>query len=223
MKKKLVLLVEGAGDVAAVPVLVKRLLTEYGAWDTVRLDPDPMRVGGIGGLVANDFAKWRDYLAAAGKSRRPDGLLMVLDGDAKKFLNQPFCVRDAAAELSKRALPLGAGQTFSTALVFAVKEFESWLIAGLEPLAGRQLQDGALVIPPVLPSLPPNLEESRDAKEWLRTAISSYRATIHQSVLAKAIDLGAVRQRKLRSFIRLESALRGLVDSFRSGTPVATP
>jgi hypothetical protein len=40
-KKRLVLFVEGPGDKVAVPVLAKRLLTQYNAWDVVVLDDKP--------------------------------------------------------------------------------------------------------------------------------------------------------------------------------------
>ena len=45
--KRLVLFVEGDGDVQAVPILVKRLLSEFGLWDSIQLDENPFRIGGV--------------------------------------------------------------------------------------------------------------------------------------------------------------------------------
>ena len=42
--KRLVLLVEGEGDVDAARVLVKRLLKEHSAFDAVSLDEKPLRI-----------------------------------------------------------------------------------------------------------------------------------------------------------------------------------
>lgn len=67
--KTLSFLIEGKGDVKAVPALVKRLLTEYEAWDSVRLSPyEPFRIGGLHSLAPNDFATGRSLL---GRSESP--------------------------------------------------------------------------------------------------------------------------------------------------------
>jgi len=56
--KRLVLLVEGQGEVEAAPVLVGRLLEERSAFDAIFLDPYPFRVGGYSSVVKHNFGEW---------------------------------------------------------------------------------------------------------------------------------------------------------------------
>jgi hypothetical protein len=46
-RKRLVLFVEGEGDERAVPVLIKRFLTDQNAWPEVILDEQPFRIGEV--------------------------------------------------------------------------------------------------------------------------------------------------------------------------------
>ena len=138
--KRLVLLVEGQGDVEAAPILVGRLLNEYSAFDAVFLDPHPFRIGEYSKISKNDFGEWRRYVQAAAK--RPDfgGCVLLLDGDSStKVDGQPFCAMRAAQRLAAEAQKVGAGHQFSVAIVFACMEFESWLIAGVESLVDKLL------------------------------------------------------------------------------------
>ena len=53
-----------------------------------------------------------------------------------------FCAANVARRLAKEATRARGGELFSVATVFACQEYESWLIAGVESLAGRPLKDG---------------------------------------------------------------------------------
>jgi hypothetical protein len=55
--KRLVLLVEGQGDAEAAPVLLKRLLGEYNAFEIVFPDPNPFRVSEYSKVSRNDFGE----------------------------------------------------------------------------------------------------------------------------------------------------------------------
>ena len=72
--KRLVLFVEGQGDVEAVPVLVNRILSEINPWDYLYLDPRPFRVGGPEGLTGKKRADWVRLLRAAAKRRGVGGV-----------------------------------------------------------------------------------------------------------------------------------------------------
>lgn len=137
--KRLVLLVEGAGDVLAAPVLVNRILTEQNAWDVLFADRNPMRIGGLPALSRDDFASWKRYLAVAAKRKNIGACLTILDGDTKAFQGASFCAASAARAMSDHAQEVGAGVVFSVATVFACIEYESWLIAAVESLAGKLL------------------------------------------------------------------------------------
>jgi hypothetical protein len=109
--------------------------------------------------------------------------------------------------------------------VFACQEFESWLIAGIESLAGKKLAEGRIEIPANLKPPEGDLElHPRDAKGWLNEHIpAGYKPSTDQEPLTRATDLNSIRQRNLRSFRRLESALRQVIESIRSGKHIVTP
>jgi hypothetical protein len=69
MSRRLVLLVEGEGDFVAVPVLMKRLMTEAQLWGAFTLDVAPLMVG--------DFSEFESWLLAGVESlaekKFPDG------------------------------------------------------------------------------------------------------------------------------------------------------
>lgn len=223
-RKNLVLFVEGGGDVDAAPALVKRLLTEYNAWSSLVLAPTPFRVKGWGYLLRDEGKEWIRYLKAAAVRYRPlGGVLLLLDGDIRT--QGAFCARNKTWELSELARAAGAGSRFSVATVFAVQEYETWLIAGIESLAGRPLPDGRRGVNAGVVAPAGNLEQApRDAKAWLNRNMSSgYKPAKDQRVLTEMIDLQAIRRRGLRSFRRLENALQQLIEAIRSDEHTNTP
>jgi hypothetical protein len=227
-QKRLVLMVEGDGDELAVPVLIKRLLTDQNAWDCVALDPKPMRVGKVPDLLARNEEKWVKYLGAARKRANLGGVLLILDGDVRLPKNQDFCAVRVGQTFTRIARQQGAGSVFSVAVVFALQEFESWLIAGVEVLAGKPLSPkGRPGVKKETVAPEGDLEQHpRDAKGWLRRCMhSGYKPTVDQEPLTRLLveQLDVVRNRGLRSFHRLENALQQLVNACRSGNHVATP
>jgi hypothetical protein len=152
--------------------------------------------------------------------------LLLLDGDSKTTApGQPFCAMHAGRRLAEAAREVGAGTMFSAAIVFACMEFESWLIAGAESLVGKPFPDGRTGLPRAVQSLPPNPEVApRDAKGWLRQNMpNGYKETVDQAELTGLVDLGAIRRKEMRSFRRLEAAVRELVEAIRLGQPIVTP
>lgn len=224
--KRLVLLVEGEGDVQAAPVLLKRLLAEQQAFDVVFPDPAPLCVHGFGKVCKNDFGEWRRFLQNAVKRKNVGGCLLLLDGDSRARVDgQPFCAMRAARRLAEEARKVGGGAMFSVAVVFACLEFESWLLAGVSSLVGKRLPSSGIELPGRIPSTEDlDLESApRDAKrELARILGANYRSTRDQSDLTSIVDLTLVRQR-MRSFRRLEHAVHELVDAIRGGTCAVTP
>lgn len=235
MPRRLVLFVEGKGDRKAVPTLVGRVVANLGVDDALFVDSEPFRVAGVGHLVKDDCKEWKRFLGAAGKSRRDlAAVLLILDGDLPKipatwaaYRNRcggtlGFCAMHAACVLADQARTSRAGEVFSLAAVFIMKEFEAWLLAGIESLCGVKLPDGRGVVPSNVVVPPINLEAKRDAKGLLRDQIPGYQETLDQAALAAKVDLSQIRTR-CRSFRRLESAIRQLADAVRTGKSIVSP
>ncbi len=235
--KRLVLLVEGQGDVEAAPVLVDRLLKEYhsaqSVFDAVFLDRLPLRVGEFAKIRRNreqrgihDFAEWRRFLGMAIRDRRDvGGCILLLDGDSPPVEGQPFCATTAARILAAEAVKVGAGKLFSLGIVFACMEFESWLISGFESLQDRRLANERHGIKKTTMLIPPDPEAApRNAKGWMGKVMAmGYSPPRDQAELTQLVDLGIVRKRNPRSFRRLESALKQIVAAIRSGKHVLSP
>lgn len=222
--KRIVMFVEGDGEAEAVPVLIRRLLSEMDAWDTVQIDESPFRVGEVGRLIKDNCSSWKRLLGASLKRKNVGCILLLLDGDIARVDGARFCAKTVAARLAWTAREVGAGTTFSLAVVFACMEFESWLLAGAAKLAGLTLPDGRL-IPSDFQAPVGDLDAApRNAKGWLNQQIQGgYKPTRDQAELTRMLDLEEVRKRELRSFRRLESAISQLVESVRNGNAVATP
>lgn len=226
--KRLVLLAEGQGDEAALPVLVRKLLLERNRDRDFFADKDVMRGASYmkwdKEAERPDYTKWISRVAAASRRRNLAGVLAVYDGDAPVFpagSKTPFCAADAAKVLAQVAADAGAGKTFSLAVVFACTEYESWIIAGIESLAGKRYSDGRPAVPAGLTFPPGNCEVH--GKKWLEQHYPGYRPTLDQGSLTDLLDLGIVRTKGLRSFRRLEHAVDQLLEAADRGTHILTP
>jgi hypothetical protein len=230
--KRLVLMGEGEGERESLFVLTKKLLDPIAAWDTLWLDSNVITVGDLPGLLSDskrkgqDQTKWLSRLRHATKRSNLGAILVVLDGDAKnRALEKPFCAREHAKQLGLLAASIGAGTLFSMAIVFACKEYESWLIAGVESLAGKTLRDGLEGIPTGTTAPTGDLEQApRDAKKWLSDHMKiKYRPARDQSHFTRLVSIDLIRNRRMRSFARMENAVRQIVDSIRSGQALVSP
>jgi hypothetical protein len=227
--KRLVILVEGDGDETAVPALIGKMLAERRGSDALFVDGNVMPTGGATKLVTQKAIvdrNWERWLGVALKRPNLGAVLLLADGDMDQVAKgKPFCPGRCALGLSERARTVGAGVTFSVASVFARQEYESWLIAGVRSLAGKELPNSLGRI--AADVTPPNgdLEVApRGAKKWLsQHAGIAYKPTIHQAVLTRLVDLLQVRQRNLRSFQRLEKSLQALIEAIRNGKHIVLP
>jgi hypothetical protein len=224
--KKLVLMVEGEGDQAAMPVLLKRLLTDLQGWDCLQLDNrQPLKVGPVEALTGRNKAAWLKYLQVAGRRPGAAAVLLVLDGDAPMVEESPFCAGSVAREMGRRAQAVGAGKIFSLACVFAKQEYESWLMAGVASLAGRPLPDGrGGVQRGVVCDVSDPDDAPRDAKGWLTEKMGrTYKPTTDQEPLTAMVNLTQIRTRGPRSFVQLEKAVRLLIEAARENRHVISP
>lgn len=178
------IVVEGAGDLHAVPVILRRFMHSIGDYRDILGKPVPahgrdkaLRAKGIEGFVAT---------AAA----RPGcvGVLVVLDGEG-----------DCVAELGPMLLDRARSVTGKPVLVvLADRDFESWLFASAETLDLDIAYDGA--------------RQGQSAiSEAIRPA--KYVKPTWQPRLAAKVDVGlaASRQRSFARAIERFDALRALI------------
>lgn len=225
--KRLTLFVEGPGDIEAAPSLVTRLLADLGLSDCLYLG-SPFAAGDLWKLHLGKKPRLQDYLQSAAKQRDLGCVLLLLDGDCRLPPGKTFCPGLFASELAAKAREVRGGEVYSFATVFAMKEYECWLLAGIEALAGKPLQPGNRPgVREGVSSPGGNLEQVRDAKHALGQLMvgRTYKPTSHQGPLTSHLvqDLASLRARGMRSFRRLETCLRLLGEAIRSGRHIAIP
>jgi len=185
-------IVEGDGDLKAVPLLLRNLLTLHGLHETQILSPHKR------GELPKVAARFEDYFRMALKENA--AILLVLDFDCE-YCDCPFL---EAEKLYLRAQALRGNWPFKIA--FLVREFESLFLAEI------QAATKVLALPPDT-EFPDTPEIIRDAKGWLSKALpkgSSYKPTVHQAKITAHLNFDKLRETS-SDFRHLENALLHLV------------
>lgn len=171
-------IVEGHGEVDAVPTILRRICTAIDSTRVVAvLRPIRVRRGQI--IKPGEVERYVE-LAARRLGGRPGGVLVLLDADDD-------CAAEMGNALHRRASDQRSDTEF--AVVLPVREFESWFLAAAASLAGHRGLRGDLQ-PPQRP------DGVRDAKGWLqRNRIDgrAYSPTVDQPALAARFDLEQAR------------------------------
>lgn len=186
---RLLVIVEGEGDMKAVPLLVRKVLELHELFDVTVLHPQ--RRGELPKVLAN-FENW--YRVAL-KERA--SILWVVDYDC----DDCTCVARHSDQLRQRASAIFQGWPFEVCLMN--KEFETLFLA--DPKATRSV---LRKIPEDI-AFPSDPESIRGAKEWLSKAMPNgfaYKPTVHQDKIAAALNLDHLRETS-PSFAHLERAL----------------
>lgn len=181
---KTFVVVEGQGEEAAVPVLLRRLQAEQGV--VVELVGRPWREPRSRMMKKEHLAPILQLARA-----RAEAVLLVLDADD-----------DCAVELARvaRTIAEEVATGLRVVVVAAVREYEAWFLAGAHSLRGKR---GL----PMDLERPVAVEAIRDAKGWLSARMPSrYSPTLDQPALTAAIDFAEV-QRHSRSFKKLMKEL----------------
>jgi Domain of unknown function (DUF4276) len=187
--------VEGHGEVEALPALIRRIADAVGFAGDLRLNP-PIRVKS--GSFINDQDYFRKYVAlAAGKAAANNGSLLVL------LDCEDDCPGTLGPALLKRAQAVRANVDIFVSLAY--REFETWFIAAAPSLSGRR------GLPQDLKA-PHDAERIRDAKGWLSGRMNApYDPVIHQLEFTKDFDLKLARANQ--SFDRLHRRVQNFLEA----------
>jgi hypothetical protein len=192
---QIVSIVEGRGEIEAVPILLRRLLLLAPPGQPWDVQP-AIRIPRGRLLKVGELERAVDL---AGRRVGGKGLvLVVLDSDDD-------CPAELGPRLSQRA---ASGRFANVLVVLAKREFEAWLVAAAESIAGKR------GLPEDL-SAPQDPEAIRGAKEWLSDRMGAsgrYSPTLDQPALTAEFSIEAARARSPsfeRCCRRIETFLRG--------------
>jgi uncharacterized protein DUF4276 len=186
--------VEGHGEVEALPALIRRIADNVAFTGHLQVNP-PIRVKS--GSFLNDQDYFRKYVTlAAGKAAARNGsLLILLDCEDE-------CPGSLGPALLQRAQAVRTNVDIFVALAY--REFETWFITAAPSLRGRR------GLPQDL-NAPNHAEQIRDAKGWLGNRMNTpYDPVVHQLEFTREFDLKlACTNRSFdRLYRRIQSFLR---------------
>ena len=175
---KIVTIVEGHGEVEAVPILLRRIVEAVAPNANVEVMP-PIRVDRYKLVKPTELER---AIELAARIATGDGyVLVLLDADDD-------CPAELGPDLLRRASEARPDRAIRVAL--AKREYEAWFVAAVTSIVGQaSIREDALA--------PEDAEGIRDAKGWLTRQMPeahSYRPTRHQALLTRYFDLDAARR-----------------------------
>jgi hypothetical protein len=191
--RSIVTFVEGDGDVAAAPILLRRILAKMERYDWIATRAIQVR------SLANFVNRLDDFLGYVEQDASSAGALVLLDLD-------DGCPRAEAHALTERLRAYNAA--FPIAVVFAHREYEAWFLASMWSLSlnaaiGEQRRN-----------YPGEPEAPRDSKGWISQQMGmgrAYKERINQPQFTQKMSLRRAYARS-RSFRRLCGAVRELIE-----------
>jgi hypothetical protein len=195
---KLLLVVEGEGDVSATPVLLRRILAEY--FQKYDCEIITQRRRDLAHLRANDWSNFKRYFAVAHAEGCPIIWLLDCDDDCPLLLLRELYKLIALLNLR---VPM--------AFVFWVKEYEAIFLYDLDSLI-EKLEIGAIEQPIMVP------EKKRGVKEWISSQLPdgyTYRETMDQEAITAVLNLKKIEE-QYKSFGHLVRVVEWLMKSPRT-------
>jgi hypothetical protein len=192
--KRMITLVEGPGDMAAVPVLLHKLIRHHGVFDWK--PGDSMRVGGLEPL-RKKLTSYAEALRIKMNAGLCHGVLVILDLEDGCPQNEAWAL---AEEFAAFGLP------YPVSIVFAHREYEEWLVASLQSITPQT----TLFADDLRRDYP--VEEKRGVKEWLTKHMPRgfiYKETTHQEEFTHHLDIELAKE--CRSFLRMLKAFEDVV------------
>jgi hypothetical protein len=193
LSPRIVPIVEGHGEVDAIPVLLRRLFMDWDRHDLLNEIGKPQRKKRT---KITKLGELENEIAFAATEEGCEAILVIIDADDD-------CAAELGPALLKRSRKARADIKIIVAL--AVREYESWLIAGLSSLVTRgKLPQG------VKP--PENIESIRGAKEWLEDKMGrAYQETVDQASFTATFNIEEASKHS-RSFRHFIKAVKNIVD-----------
>ena len=178
MTVKIGCIVEGHGEVEAVPILIRRVAARHYP-ELTAVIPTPIRI------PRNKVFKVGELERAVGLAvrniKQQGAIFIILDSDND-------CPAQVGPSLLQRISQIF--HNMPIAVVLAKHEFEAWFLAAAESLRGERGLRSDID--------PPNDPEAiRGAKEWLHNRMQSgktYRSKRDQPALASLFDIEQARQ-----------------------------
>ena len=188
--------VEGAGDAAAFPALLVRILQKRYNRHDVFVAQGPAKVVKANGRP-NLVTKLEKFLQYAQNKPECGAILVLVDADID-------CPVEFAEQLSQRSRQIGI--RYPVQIVCARRAYESWFLASLDTIKGLYGISNTA-------ALAGNAEDVPNPKQWISDQMprgQAYKETIHQASLSRAIDLD-MAYGNARSFRRLCHAVEQLL------------
>lgn len=171
-------IVEGHGEVFAVPALLRRLRDRYAPEVSIEVLP-PIRRSRDRLLLTGELEK--DVELAAEKVGPSGIILVILDTEGD-------CPAELGPQVLTRAVSTRPDRTIR--VVLAHREYEAWFLAAADSLRGKRGLRRDIIAPE-------NPEGVQGAKEWLRHRMSgsrTYSETADQVALTSVFDLDSARR-----------------------------
>lgn len=201
-QRKIVPIVEGEGDAAALPNLLTRILYEtLGRYDLGMPGRGPKNAHGKNNLTRPGGVE--RFVQLALTEADCAGVLVLLDADDD-------CPVTLAQGLAERIRTMGV--PCPVAVVVATVKFENWLVASLDTIVGQDLGDGQGL---AAATSPPDDPEACNALRTLEEAMPAgriYKKSTDQLAMARLLDTTTAAERS-RSFRRLVDAIRELAET----------
>ena len=202
MTVKIGCIVEGKGEVAAVPILIQRIAVSLDPGLLI-FPPPPIRVSRNQVVKAGELERAVELVAR--KISGQGAIFILLDSDDD-------CPAQLGPELLCRARQVRSD--LPIAVVLAKREFEAWFLAAAESLRGYKGLKNDL-------ESPNNPEEIRGAKEWLSQRMEGnrrYSPTADQPGFTNCFDLDQARyadsfDKCYRDIVRLLGELQKVNDT----------
>jgi hypothetical protein len=207
---KIVPLVEGDGDVTAVPLLLRDVLASLQRWDFEIARP--RNAHGRGNLTKQNGIE--RFVQLCLKEPGRDAVFILIDADAD-------CAATTSGDLANRVRAIGV--IVPVVIVLAKCEYEAWLVASIQSIAGKQLGGRPGIIAEATP--PDQPEAVLNPKAWLSERMPrgrAYKETEDQAPMTSSLDLQVVLN-SCRSFRRLRNGVQQLVQAVDTGNVIVTP